>query len=226
MPGRKVRFANGGIYHIFNRTIDKKKIFNNDQLCQIFLETIRYYRSSKTRVKLSAFKRLPPNLQKSVETLISTQKYFRISILAYCIMPTHFHLLITQVADDGLKKSMSDSINSFTRYFNTLTDRVGPVFLPSFRAKQIMTDEQLIHVFRYILLNPYSSGLIDKVENLRDYFWSAHNEYIFDKPGICNKKTILPMFSNEIKRCKDFIYNHADWQRSLEEIKYLDKWKI
>jgi len=116
---------------------------------------------------------------------------------------------------------MSNFQNSYTRYFNTKHRRKGPLFYDQFKAVRIETDEQLIHVSRYIHLNPYSSYVIKDFKNIKDYLWSSLPDYLSGKKGICETNVILDFFKNK-KEYFEFIYNQADYQRELDRIKHLD----
>lgn len=175
----------------------------------------------------SRFKELVnPNRKRQILSLLSVKKYFKVNVLAYCIMPNHFHLLLQQKADGGISKYLSDVLNALTRHFNIRHDRKGPLFLPRFQAKHIVSREQLIHVSRYIHLNPYSSGLLQKLDELDHYQWSSYLVYTqgaADK--LCMSKLILAEFGNSSENYRHFVLNHAQHQRTLEYIKYAEKWK-
>lgn len=93
-------------------------------------------------------------------------------------MPNHFHLLLKQTKENGISKLVANFQNSYTRYFNLKNERVGPLFQGVFKALRVKTDEQLIHVSRYIHLNPYSSSVIKSFEELKRYPWSSVEEYL------------------------------------------------
>ncbi|MBI2641202.1 transposase [Candidatus Roizmanbacteria bacterium] len=159
--------------------------------------------------------------QKKLLKKIAQIKYFRVEILAYCLMPTHFHFLIKQKKHNGISKFMADIVNSFTRYFNLRNERKGPLFLPRFKSVLVATDNQLMHVSRYIHLNPYSSGLIKNINSLNDYQWSSFGEYLLHEQKLCNTKLVLSLFRGKENSYKKFIEDNADYQRSLEKLKYL-----
>lgn len=225
MPDRRDIFYNRGIYHVFNKTIDSKRIFLSDNISQAFIDTLKYYRSIKIKLSLSRFKALKETDRSKESAIIAYKKYFMVDILGYCLMPTHFHLLLMQLSDDGIKKYMSDVSNSFTRYYNIRKNRKGPLFMPRFKSREIVTDDQLKHVSRYIHLNPYSSKIIDSINMLDEYKWSSYAYYIKDKKNeLINTKPIFELFNFDKPRYRKFVENNADYQRSLERFKYVDKW--
>ena len=83
-------------------------------------------------------------------------------------MPNHFHLLLKQTIDNGISHFLSKFTNSYTKYFNTKYNRVGPVFQGVFKSVHIESDEQLMHLSRYIHLNPVVSAVVEK-QNLLSY---------------------------------------------------------
>jgi putative transposase len=140
-------------------------------------------------------------------------------------MPNHFHLLLKQKQEEGIVRFMANSINSVTRFYNILSERKGPVFFTQFRSRRIITREQFMHVSRYIHLNPYSSGIVKTYEELMQYPLSSLRYYIQpDNQSICNTKLVLDEFSNNTQSYKDFVIDNAEYQKTLDHIKHIDKW--
>lgn len=111
---------------------------------------------------------------------------------------------------------MSQLSNSYTKYFNTKYRRIGPLLQGAFKAVLMETDEQLIHVSRYIHLNPVVSGLI---KDLNLYEWSSYKEHL-NRVGIfCNPSEILNFFSTS-KKYKEFIEDQIDYGTTLEILKH------
>ena len=186
MPKRNIVLANQQIYHIFNKAIDARPIFKHKRELKRAILALWYYHYKKRLYSLSAYLRLEKILQaNSLNQLISSEN--SIEILCYCLMRNHYHLLIKQKRDNGISKYLSDFQNSFTRYYNAVHERRGPIFLNQFRAVRIETDEQLIHVSRYIHLNPYSSFLVKTLDQLIKYPWSSLPTYLGRAP-VKNKK--------------------------------------
>lgn len=223
MPVRLEPFINNSIYHVFNRTIDGRNIFKDESECTLFLRIIEYYRSNKAKTSFSKYKRLPLKTQSLIFVEISILKYHRVELLSYCLMPTHFHLLLRQKTDSGVPRYISDVVNSFTRTFNLKNRRKGPLFLPKFKSVSLVTDEQLIHTSRYIHLNPYSNGLINNTSGILNYPWSSLDEYM-NKSILCNTDTILAYFQGKTSKYRKFVLDNADYQKYIEGFKYTYKW--
>jgi len=225
MPGREISFRNGGIYHVFNRTVDAKRIFVQKKFCISFLDAIKYYRSQNSTVSLSRLRDLKPEDRKNIEKSICFKTSFRIHILAYCLMPTHFHLLLHQKKSGGIQRVVSDVVNSFTQYFNRATKRRGPLLMPRFKAVEVMNDAQLMHVSRYIHLNPYSARLIGSKEEIEQYPYSSFAQYIGEKSSeLIYPEKVLELFSHDSSASKDFVIRNADYQQTLERVEYTYKW--
>ncbi len=225
MPGRDEPFITKYYYHIFNKSIEGKQIFRFKSSCDYFLNLLKYYRSSKAKISFSKLKKLSDTLKEDFFLSVNDKKFFQIDIISYCLMPHHFHLLVRQRRDEGVRKFMSDVLNAFTRYFNILHERKGPIFLPRFRSVRIITDEQLVHVSRYIHLNPYSSSLIKNFKELDYYQYSSYQEYLgLRDKSICDTRLIMDHFGNKKYKYREFIEGNAEHQKTLEYVKHLNKW--
>ena len=222
MPGRKTPLVTNEIYHIFNHSLDDRPVFVNKRECSRALEALNFYHFDALPFRLSYFLKRPKNEKTEMIKDLSNKGKKLVDFLCFCLMPTHFHLLLKQKKDNGISKFMSDFQNSFTRYFNSKHERKGALFLDQFKAVRIVSQEQFVHVSRYVHLNPYSSFVIKSLEKLENYPWSSLPEYAQDdkKQKICDVGPILSFFKNS-KGYLKFIFDQADYQRELDRIKHL-----
>lgn len=212
MNVRKEPLVNGEYYHIFSRSIAKFIIFNDMEDYGRFVELITLYRNKDFNYKYSAFKKL--QLANQVAIIDSLSKDYIVEIVAYCIMSTHIHLLLKQTADGGITKFISRVLNSYTRYFNAKHHRAGPLWEGHFKNVLVKSDEQLLHLSRYIHLNPSSAGL---VENPFDWQNSSLSEYTTEtENSICVFKDIIDMPPAKYKK---FVLDQKSYQRDLALIK-------
>ncbi len=221
MPGRKIPLVTNEIYHVINRGAASQPVFLNQKDYLRALETIFYYQNRNLPLRYSFFLRLPT--QRRVEALdkLKTKSKFLIEIIAFCLMPNHIHLLLKQLKDNGISAFMGNFANSYTRYFNTKQKRVGPLFQGKFKAVRVETDEQLIHLSRYIHLNPYSSYVVKTFKELENYPYSSFPEYLSPKKSArCDKNAVLHNFRGPLSY-KKFVFDQADYQGKLQEIKHL-----
>lgn len=221
MPGRKIALVTNQTYHVLNRGAGEQPIFWDLKDYERALETILYYRNISLPLRYSIFTRMTVKRKKELLDSLAGKKSFLIDIVAYCLMPNHIHFLVTQRQVNGISKFMSNFSNSYTRYFNTRINRRGPIFQGRFKAIRIKTDEQLLHVSRYIHLNPYVSYIITSFNQLERYPYSSLGEYTgYSDRDICQKKLVLDQFPDAISY-KEFVFDQANYQRELEGIKHL-----
>ena len=209
MARRKHSFANENFYHIFNRGVEKRRIFSNDKDHERFLRGLKHY--SQERRKLSR-----RTSQKGDDSTWNP-----VEIVGYCLMPNHFHLLIKQASEDGVSLFMNHLANSYTKYFNTRYKRVGPLFQGAFKSVPIESEEQLLHLSRYIHLNPVVAGLSRSPE---DYKWSSYSTYIDNdndpSEDFINPNIVLGQFVNK-EEYSQFVEDQSDYAKQLEELKHL-----
>ncbi len=217
---RKLVFAKDQIYHVFNRGVEKRPTFLDKREYDRALLTLDFYQYKSPPLRLAKALQLNITEREEFFSKLKTGKNKLVTLLCYCFMPNHFHLLLKQNEEGGITRFLSNFTNSYTRYFNTKHKRIGPLFQGTFKAVRIEDDEQLIHVSRYIHLNPVTSYLL-KEEDLDNYQWSSFPEYLGNGEGnICNKEMILSHFSSK-SRYRKFVYDQAEYAKDLEKIKHI-----
>lgn len=221
MPtNRNLVFANDEIYHVFNRGIDKRPTFTNKTELNRAMLTLDLYRFSELPIRLSKILTLPLDERTQIIDNIRKESNKLVEIICFCLMPNHFHFLLRQKIENGISIFAANFTNSYTKYFNAKQERVGPLFQGLFKAVHIDSDEQLMHVSRYIHLNPVSSFLIE-ADELESYQWSSYPEYMDKSPNnIISKEIILDMFGSK-EKYRQFVLDQVDYARELEQIKHL-----
>lgn len=187
-----------------------------------FLDLVYYYRFSNTPTSFSNLQKLPKEERSRLLERLESKKAINIEILAYCLMPNHFHFLLKQVTDNGISTFMRNLEDSYVKYFNIKNKRAGPLFQSMFKAVRIETDEQLLHVSRYIHLNPSTSYIVEPDE-LDNYQWSSLGVYLKKENNFrsfVNTETILSSFKGR-KEYKEFVLDQAAYQKELDRIKHL-----
>lgn len=209
---RKTPLSTGNIYHVFNKGVNKQKIFNNENDYQRFYYAAIHYKTKSTR--FSYEKRLKINHTPGV---IQTLTAPRVQVIAYCFMQNHFHFLIKQLIDGGISSYIQRLTNGYSRYVNIKYKREGPLFQSRFKNVLIETDEQLVHVSRYIHLNPVVSNL---VSNIRGYKWSSYLNYIDNnKDELCELDLVKAYFKSG-DEYENFVLDNIGYGKELEKIKH------
>ena len=167
MPYRKVNFYPTGYYHVYNRGNRKNKIFFDKGDYVYFLTKIKHYKAE-----------------------------YRIRIIAYCLMPNHFHFLIQQMGDASVSEFMRHCIRDYAIFVNNKYRLEGRLFQGPFKAREVQTEEYLLHLSRYIHLNPLDIGITS--EELAVYPWSSFQEYIGIRSGT------LPEFDSVVEVIDDY----------------------
>ena len=220
MPLRKLPLVEGQIYHIIARGVDSMSIFKNEYEFQRFTKTFVYYQHSKFPLRFSYYLRLTKERKETLLNSLKTENKTWVNILAYALIPNHYHFLVRQILPEGITNFYRLINNSYSKYFNILHKRKGPVFENRFRAVMIESEPQLLHTSRYIHLNPYSSFMVQSREELIGYPYSSLGEYAGGvNSGICDTGSILSLFKTK-EEYLDFVFNNADYQRNLDVIKH------
>lgn len=207
---RKQRLFTGGVYHVFNKSIEGFEIFRYPEEYQRMKEVIRFYRDSLIRYSFS--ESLKRTLGIDDPAVHGSE---RVRLIAYCLMPTHVHFLINQTEKNGIENYLRFVQGSYAVYLNKKSRRKGPLWVGRFGARPIKTDEDLLHMTRYVHLNPTSAGLVKKPG---EWEHSSFHEYTgcVTKEGFCNFNKFISLSASQYRK---FVEDHADYQRSLQIIK-------
>lgn len=216
MPIRKIPLITEEYYHVYNRGFNHQKIFYSSNDYDRAYKTIQYYQYLTPPIKFSYLNIQTPKQQKAIlNQLLQTS----INILAYCFMPNHFHFLIKQEKDSGILNSISKFSLSYSKYFNLIHEKQGPVFEGRFKAIRIVSNEQLLHLSRYIHLNSYTASIVKDLNKIRDYPFSSLKEYLSPHSfNLCSTDFILSQFKSP-QDYLNFNVDHADYQRQFHLIK-------
>lgn len=222
MPYRKTVLAQNEFYHVFNRGVASLPIFSLVSDYLRFLELVNYYHYANVHTSFSLFKKLTREERSKILSELMNKNDISVEIHTFCLMPNHLHFLLRQIDEKGITIFMSRLQNGYAKYFNIKNGRPGPLFQPMFGAVRIQSEEQLLHVSRYIHLNP-STGYVVKIAALPNYKWSSLPTYLgindIDLPFL-SKETILDLAGGE-EKYKEFVFNQAEYQRKLGRIKHL-----
>jgi len=212
MPSKYLirNFEENSYYHVFNRGVEKRKIFIDLKDYKIFIYYLFIY-LKPISIVLSKYPELPLRLQ-------SKNLSAEVSLISFCLMPNHFHLLLRQNTKNGISKLMKQITNAYTEYFNKRNKRVGSLMQGPFKAVKISTDEQLIHLSRYIHLNPLVGNVVN---NLDKYQWSSFASFFSEKNShLCDKKIIKKFFRSTLDY-KKFVLDQASYSKELKNLEGL-----
>ena len=198
MPARNVVkiYDEDAYYHAYNRGVSKQDIFCDDNDYEVFLGILkRYLDSSEAARKLNR---------------VQYRSFADdVSLLAYCLMPNHFHLLLHQNSSTGMQELLKSVCVSYSMYFNKKYRHVGALFQQRYRAVLISDDSQFAHISRYIHMNP------------TDYYgweWSSLGYYLGKKQAPWVKIDKLPDVGNYRKFLDEYRERRDELQLLKDEL--------
>ena len=199
----------GAVFHIYNRGVDKRTIFSKKDEYSYFVHLL--YVLNDEKGANNSKRKLEKSIGKgSTSTSFRRDVYDNnekreklVDILAFTLMPNHYHLLVKEVYEDGIQRFMQKIGTGYTMFFNSKHDRSGSLFQGRYKRVEIESDTQMLYIPHYIHLNPLS--LVDekreneKFDYLINYKWSSFPDYVGVKnfPSIISRKYILDLFGNE-----------------------------
>src|SRR3989338_6125974 len=183
---RKTPFAEGEYYHIYSRGVEKRKIFLNTKDYNRFVALL-YIMNQDAPFRMDNFLRDNKNDLKNI--FKEKREKTLVSILGYCPMPNHFHLILYEHTEGGITKFMGKFLTAYSMYFNTKYERSGPLFTHPFRSQHIENESQYMWIFSYLHLNPLSiiekgwkeNGIKNKKEAeefLKKYQFSSYLDFL------------------------------------------------
>jgi putative transposase len=202
----------GGYYHVYNRGVAKQKIFNKRQDYIVFLRYLKEYLLPLDHPDRMLLQGINP--RRKAITLFG-----EVELLAYCIMPNHFHLMVHNIAKDGLSRFMKAISTNYAMYYNYEYKRVGPLFQGVYKAIAINNEQYYKWITRYIHRNPKAELARD--QPLWSYEFSSYPSYIgLWKADWLNSDEISSMFSevNPRHSYKNFVEDSADLVSELEPL--------
>lgn len=147
-------------YHIYNRGVEKRNIFLDEQDYAVFLSYLKTYLLPKDEENLNAILQSTTagarEKDKAAHLLRLNNFSDEIELLCYSLMPNHFHLLVYQYSGDAIDRFINSLGTRYTKYFNRRYSRVGRLYQGVYKAVLVETENQLLHLSRYIHLNPFN----------------------------------------------------------------------
>jgi putative transposase len=216
---RKLKFINGNYYHIYNRGVEKRTIFQDESDYFRFLLSMKEFNDVNPVFNLVRFFENPKI------KYFSKKKNPIVKTICYSLMPNHYHFILCQLKDGGISKFMQKLGGGYTNYFNAKNKRSGVLFQGVFKAKHIKSDEYLLHLSRYIHLNSLDTfrprcrwrenkivkSKVTKIYNfLNKYKWHSF-PFITDRKKRCLIDLDLKIFLDQFKTVEDYIQFTLNW---------------
>jgi putative transposase len=184
-------------YHVYARGHGRQQIFKDDEDYRVFLNLLKRHLSIDGVT--DKYGKPYAHLRGQIE------------LLCYCLMENHFHLLLYQQEKGAMSKLMRGIMTSYSRYFNKKYDSSGSLFESRYKASRIASDAYLVHISRYIHLNP---------DDWRAYPYSSVSAYFgIGQPEWLQQDKVIDLFES-LPVYADFLDDSNDYEESLDDIKY------
>ncbi len=200
MPSANIvkEFAQDQVYHVYNRGVEKRDIFLDDQDYSVFIGLLKKYLTGKTTNN---------NNRHAFSSLKG-----RIDLLSFCLMPNHFHLLFYQKDEKALTQLMRRVNTGYVMYFNNRYGRVGSLFQGIYKASLVEKDDYLHRVSRYIHANP---------DDLENWPYSSFQYYKGNREADWLKTdTILELFDNNKGEYIEFVREYSESKNEATDIRW------
>jgi len=222
----------GEIFHILNRGVDKRNIFLDNQDYFRFVHNLFEFNDPSPVFNLGYFLNRNQSIDLRSRYIKRKPRKLIVEILAFCLMPNHFHLLIRQKEKGGITKFMRKLGVGYAKYFNQKYQRTGALFQGRYKAVLVNREAHFIHLPYYIHFNPLDLLMLDwrigKIKNykkaidfLNSYRWSSHLDYAGRKnfPSVTQREFLLKIFGGAESYRKEV----KNWLKEMDlvEIKKL-----
>ena len=215
MPHRNTirHFTEGGIYHVYNRGIDKRDIFLDEQDYAVFLNLLKYYLSPIDPTNTHPLMNFQNFTIMRPRPLANIEK--EITLLVYCLMPNHFHLILKQINKDGVTKLLRRVATTYSMYFNKRYKRVGYLFQGKYKASAVESDYYLLHLSRYVHLNPLDMPGLTRTDLVK-YPYSSYQYFLGNKYASWIKPEMILAFFDR-KNLQTFLKKFPSYQEFVED---------
>jgi len=222
----------GEIYHIYNRGIEQRNIFLDDDDRLRFIHDLFEFNDENPTINLAYHFGQKQSKEVGLPKIERVPRKLLIDLLIFCLMPNHFHLMIKQQKEGGITAFMRKLGTGYTNYFNKKYNRVGHLLQGKYKIVHVNQESHFIHLPYYIHLNPLDADFPEwrerKIKNykkamkfIENYRWSSFQDYIGIKnfPSVTQREFLLKFFEGPAQYKKDV----ANWLKNIdpEEIKSL-----
>ena len=221
------------IYHVLSRGVDKRKIFMDDEDYLRFIHDLFEFNDKEPTLNIGYLFKNQKNQYIDLRSQYiekRRKRKFLVNILAFCLMPNHYHLLIRPAVENGITLFMRKLNIGYAKYFNNKYERKGALFEGRYKSISITDQSHFIHLPYYIHLNSLDlkfpgwrnkeiKNYKEAMKYLENYRWSSFQDYIGKKnfPSVTQREFLLEFFEGSPNYKKDTLkwLKEMDW----EEIK-------
>lgn len=217
--------ATNEIYHLYNRGVEKRTVFIEDADYVRFIHDLFEFNDTAPAPNLSYHLGTGQSKEVGLPNIKRGARKLLVELMAFCLMPNHFHLMVRQLVEGGVTLLMRKLGSGYTNYFNEKYERVGPLFQGKYKAVHLDQEAHLLHLPYYIHFNPLDLVTPEwrekKMENsatairfLENYRWSSYLDYIGQKnfPSVTQREFLLEALGGSAHYKKEM----QQWLKGLE----------
>ena len=189
---RREKIEIGEYYHVFNRGVEKRRIFYQKADYKRFLESLMFFNTNKPSWLVNDIRDTGLDFEPDSEERL-------VDVVAYCLNPNHFHLVLKENKENGVATFMKKVCTGYAMYFNKKNKRAGVLFQGRFKSVHIESNDLLLYISAYVNCNSEIHG----IEKATRYPWSSFSGYVGLYEDFCQKNIVLDQFKNA-KEYEDF----------------------
>ncbi len=205
MPSRNIvkQYGAGTYYHIYNRGVNKQDIFRDKADFVMFQHLLKRHLSLKPFRDI--YGREIAHLRNDIE------------LLAFCLMPNHFHILVYNKTQRGIVQLTQRVMTAYSMYFNKRYERIGPLFQATYKASLVYEEAYLLHISRYIHLNPIDIG-----EDYKSYEFSSYMYYMgYKRAEWLQAGRAMELYDSNKHAYAKFVEDYGAMHEDIKNMKYL-----
>ncbi len=219
------KIATNEIYHIYNRGVEKRNIFLDDDDYYRFIHDLFEFNDTAPAIDLYYFLNKKQIREVGLPKIERAPRKIIVELMAFCLMPNHFHLIVRQKKENGITEFMRKIGTGYTNYFNKKYRRVGSLFQGKYKFVRLASESHFIHIPYYIHLNPLDLNFFEwrkrelkdhksAIKFLDNYRWSSHMDYagIKNFPSVTQREFLLEFFGGPEKYKQSIL----EWLKNLD----------
>lgn len=202
MTSDVLHFESMEFFHVMNRGVDKRDIFMDERDYLRFIHDL--FEFNDEELSENMFRSFNKMKDIGCQSIYKKPRKLLVSIHAFCLMPNHYHLLLSPFIEGGISKFMQKINMGYSKYFNIKYKREGALFQGKYKTVNIQRDEYFAYLLYYIHFNPLDlkfpewrdykiRSRKDALNFLESYRWSSHLDYLGkgDFPSVTKREFLL-----------------------------------
>lgn len=227
---KREKIVTNQIYHIYNRGVEKRNVFIDDNDYLRFIHDLFEFNDNKPSINLNYHTNQSSEV--GLPKIDRRKRKLIVELMAFCLMPNHFHLIVRQREEGGITEFMRKLGTGYTNYFNKKHERVGPLFQGKYKYIHLKKESHFIYLPYYVHFNPlelkfYSNkstetnNVEEMFENLSKYKWSSLPDYLGIKnfPSVTQREFLNNFLGSPDQHKKEiFSWLESSFKENISDV--------